>query len=241
MDIGKMYKVDRKTIFLCTLAGVIIYKYVVDPYFEKCNENFYGANNDDNNDGNNGIDLKKVKTMTFFRDKLTTSNRSYPTPQLKCVGGNACNISLQSAQCSNTGTNENGDTQWACSSSVPDGVTMGTTNVNCEGLSDKNDKIKLDGSCGLEYTLHDNGLSDNNNKNTVLTIMCIMFLICLLLLIIMPIGRYGGPTYGYNYGYRYGTEYYGYPYMSYNTSYTPSKSYTGSPGLSTGFGTTVTR
>jgi hypothetical protein len=198
-----------------------------------------------------GIDLKNVNAITFSPHKYTTGNRTNPIPQLNCVGGNACDQSsiIKNIQCINKGTNDNDNdnVQWKCKAMLPHNYEISNTNVNCEGLSGGDDKIKLKGSCGLKYHLNNKNRNINRNKNTQnLDIFWIIFIVFLLFLIISLSGRYyyGGP-YGMYYSPYYPPYYspiiYGSPGY-YNNSYSDSYSYSQpSSSFSTGFGETETR
>lgn len=102
------------------------------------------------------VDLRTVQTLTFEKGRWTTYRRTQSFPQLVCSGGDASNHAslVQVVQCQNSGVNDLGDVQWTCKSELPNTITLGTTNVVCEGFSGSNDIYKLAGSCNLEYTLH---------------------------------------------------------------------------------------
>lgn len=57
-------------------------------------------------------------------------------------------------QCHNTGEDDRGDAQWKCESNLEDTIKLGEITVSCEGFSSRTDRLKLRGSCGLEYSLH---------------------------------------------------------------------------------------
>mmetsp|Transcript_27742 Transcript_27742/g.64535 ORF Transcript_27742/g.64535 Transcript_27742/m.64535 type:complete len:175 (+) Transcript_27742:137-661(+) len=102
------------------------------------------------------VDLNDVASLTFRRGKQTAGRRSAGVPQLSCVGGDACSSSylVDAVQCHNTGVDDYGDVQWKCEADLEDSVRLGEMNVNCEGFSSRTDRLKLRGSCGLEYSLH---------------------------------------------------------------------------------------
>lgn len=197
-------------------------------------------------DESDGFDLKNVDTMTFFRGLKTTGGRTSPIPQLKCVKGDACNRShlIDTIQCKNSGTNEQDDVQWACQTYLPNNLGLGETNISCEGLKDSKDKIKLKGSCGLEYslnTLNQTALYDDVYE--YYRIFCAVLLIVLFVFLIVvainsrPIGGYGYPYSPYLY--------YSPPLFVSGPSYSSSfeSSFRNSPSFSSsiGFGTTNTR
>ena len=199
-----------------------------------------------------GFDLRNVKTMTFFKNLHTTGNRTNPIPQLNCVEGNACGKSglIDSVQCNNAGTNENDDVQWECKTELPNNLSLGKTNLNCEGLKNDKDKIKFKNSCGLEYSLNSNYENNNNNSysnNWIWVLLCFVFLILCIVLIKSrgPYGYAGVGSYPYPYPYYSPIFYPSYPSYGYGSPYGSSISHS-SPSYSgfsssTGFGSTRTR
>lgn len=187
-----------------------------------------------------GFDLRNVQTMTFFKNKLTNGNRTAPISQLNCVGGNACNESniISSVQCTNTGTNASNDVQWKCSTNLPNYLTMNNTNINCEGLKDSSDKIKLKESCGLEYNL-DNNRNHMNLNNSDNSYIIIIFVVLFIIVFVFALVNYVPHSYYYN-GYNYPGYYFGIPYhttgFSYNTNFASNFGKSND-----GFGTTITR
>ena len=200
------------------------------------------------NDGNNGFDLRNVQTMTFQKNNYTKGNRTDPIPQLNCVGGNACGHSykVNSVQCKNNGIDENDDVQWKCDTNLPYDLSLGETNLNCEGLTSSMDKIKLKGSCGLEYTLNDKAIHiepDNSYFTIIITLIILFFIVAICFAVIRSsfIGYHD-----YDYSYRYGYPlYYGSPYWhnyNYNNGYVQSNFGSGDDYVSaSGFGSTFTR
>lgn len=190
---------------------------------------------------NIGVDIRNVKTLTFFKNKFTTANRSKPIKQLNCVGGNACNYEneINSVQCTNVGTNDTNDVQWKCETNLPSNLSFGKTNVNCEGLKNNNDKIKLKNSCGLEYTL--NHSSDNNyNYYTTITIVSILFVLIIVFSVMLVLPN-GFRSSGYYYNPFYLSPYYGPGYIPFNNLF--NSNYNSFPSRSSnyGYGTTTTR
>ena len=98
----------------------------------------------------------QVASLTFKSGKMTAGRRSAGVPQLSCTGGNACSSSylVDVVQCHNTGEDDSGETQWKCEADLEDNVKLGDITVSCEGYSSRSDRLKLRGSCGLEYSLH---------------------------------------------------------------------------------------
>lgn len=230
--------------FIIDLLIILIILSITYVNIEKVkNENFTDA--DINVSSEDGFDPNNVQTITFLKDSYTTGRRSNPIPQLNCVGGNACNYSsvVQSVQCQNVGMNESNNPQWKCSTSLPNTLSLGSTNVSCEGLRNSNDKLKLKGSCGLEYTLNTSYIySDNSTVD--FWVWCLILFVCVFLLysiILIPrggVGYYGSPYYSPFY---FGPQFIPYYAPSYYGNYGRSSSYSPSFETSTGFGTTTTR
>lgn len=111
------------------------------------------------------IDLTTTQTLTFYKDAMTTSARAPPIKQLNCVGGNGCKNSnkINTIQCTNSGANDVGETQWVCKGQIPSNLELGTTTVSCEGCKSSSDFYKIAGSCGLFYTLN---VISNSNDDT---------------------------------------------------------------------------
>lgn len=99
--------------------------------------------------------LIAIKTLTLHSGRMTAAYRGAPIPQLKCVGGNACgHYVVEVMQCYNQGADDRGEVQWKCQAEMPETYRLGTTTVSCEGFRDPNDDYVVEGSCGVEYTLH---------------------------------------------------------------------------------------
>ncbi|KAE8371657.1 hypothetical protein BDV26DRAFT_286597 [Aspergillus bertholletiae] len=107
--------------------------------------------------GNNAILLSKVQTLTLRGNRLTTSRRVNPIPQLKCTGPSKriCNLyPIDVMRCTNAGYDyDEEDVQWTCTASLPSEFKLGSTDVVCEGYRNSDDKWILKGSCGVEYRL----------------------------------------------------------------------------------------
>ncbi|KAJ3311651.1 Store-operated calcium entry-associated regulatory factor, partial [Blyttiomyces sp. JEL0837] len=85
---------------------------------------------------------------------MTTSRRTSPIPQLKCIGGDACrDVDIEAVQCLNRGF-DGRDVQWECKAELEDLYKFGRIEVLCEGYAYPDDPFILAGSCGLEYTLY---------------------------------------------------------------------------------------
>lgn len=229
---------DPIEIIILLLAIYYIFNNITNSATNNDSEHFKEVSTDD------GFDLKNVETLTFFKDQFTTGNRTLPIRQLNCVSGNACDLSshyVNSVQCKNSGQNYNDDTQWACRvSSLPSDLMLGETNVSCEGLRSSEDKLKLKGSCGLEYSL--NSIDTTERVTGTGKISTLFIVVIFILLIVLIISSRGGPLYYSPYS-PYA------PYSIYSPTYYPTSafipfsSYDTSSGLSTstGFGSTRTR
>ncbi|CAG8597229.1 3364_t:CDS:10 [Acaulospora morrowiae] len=125
--------------------------------------------------------LADVKTITFYRGKLTTGRRNEPIRQMQCVGGDACHEFVPDVvQCTNVGSDGTGqfceksfempgstnilsfqDTNWRCDAELPKSLKFGPITVSCEGYNYPEDPYILRGSCGLEYTLYRTNVREN--------------------------------------------------------------------------------
>lgn len=106
--------------------------------------------------GKNAILLSTVQSLTLHSNRLTTSRRISPIPQLKCVGPpRICKLyQVDSLRCKNEGFDyDEEDIQWTCTTPLPAEFKLGSTDVLCEGYRDSDDKWILKGSCGVEYRL----------------------------------------------------------------------------------------
>lgn len=197
-----------------------------------------------------GFDIKDVQTLTFQKNKYTSGNRTSPVPQLQCIGGNSIDKAyiVESVQCQNMGLNDDSKTQWKCNSDLPSNLSIGTPNINCEGLKNEYDNLKLVNSCTLEYTLNDSNKYDSNyntqNSWKIIFIFCFIFLIFFSIVIQ---SKYSYSSHSLYSPYSYS------PYISYpmyihrssplfvNTNYFPRKNNITSFKTSTSFGSTSTR
>lgn len=107
--------------------------------------------------GKDAILLSNVQTLTLRGDRLTTSRRVSPVPQLACVGPSKkiCDMyQIETMRCTNDGYDYGAeDVQWTCTASLPPEFKLGATDVVCEGYRSSEDKWVLKGSCGVEYRL----------------------------------------------------------------------------------------
>ncbi|TPR02887.1 hypothetical protein CAN33_0012190 [Aspergillus niger] len=107
--------------------------------------------------GKDAILLSRVRSLTLRGNRLTTSRRVSPIPQLKCTGPSKriCNMyEIDTMRCTNEGYDyDEEDVQWTCTASLPREFKLGATDVICEGYRNADDKWILKGSCGVEYRL----------------------------------------------------------------------------------------
>lgn len=147
------------------------------------------------------IKLTDLKIITLYSGKMTNGRRTYPIPQLKCVGGTAgCSAFIPKVvQCSNQGS-DGYDIQWECKTDMDNAYRFGNIEVICEGYDYPDDPYVLKGSCGLEYTIdftkggyqqkHSNnyGYSYRNEqsyskfgKTSVLGDIIVLIIICIII------------------------------------------------------------
>ncbi|GAQ41038.1 hypothetical protein AtubIFM55763_003904 [Aspergillus tubingensis] len=107
--------------------------------------------------GKDAILLSRVRSLTLRGNRLTTSRRVSPIPQLKCTGPSKriCNMyEIDTMRCTNEGYDyDEEDVQWTCTASLPQEFKLGATDVICEGYRNADDKWVLKGSCGVQYRL----------------------------------------------------------------------------------------
>ncbi len=96
----------------------------------------------------------QIQVLTLSQGMMTNGRRSYPVPQLQCVGGTAgCYRFLPKVvQCYNRGS-DGISIQWECKADLDNSVKFGKIDIACEGYRDRDDPYVLVGSCGLRYTL----------------------------------------------------------------------------------------
>ncbi|KAJ6024601.1 hypothetical protein N7540_005398 [Penicillium herquei] len=115
------------------------------------------ARSSPNAPGKDAILLSNVNTLTLRGDRMTSSRRVSPIPQLKCVGPSkrVCELyQPDTMRCTNEGYEyDEEDVQWTCQASLPSDFKLGATDVVCEGYRNADDKWVLKGSCGVEYRL----------------------------------------------------------------------------------------
>lgn len=106
--------------------------------------------------GKNAILLSNVQALTLRNNRMTTSRRVSPIPQLTCVGNQKiCKLhQIEAMRCSNDGFDyDEEDIQWTCTAPLPAEFKLGSTDVICEGYRNSDDPWVLKGSCGVEYRM----------------------------------------------------------------------------------------
>src|SRR5277367_3647451 len=78
------------------------------------------------------IQLSKVKVITVYKGEMTTSRRTAPVPQLKCVGKYCSKVNIKVLQCYNKGS-DGKDIQWKCKAQMKKPYVLGAIKVLCEG------------------------------------------------------------------------------------------------------------
>jgi len=98
--------------------------------------------------------MRDVTAITLHKGEMTASRRVSAIPQLRCIGGGACNSNDQPdvVQCTRTGF-DGRDAQWKCEADLEKTVRFGQVEVVCEGFDHPKDEFILKDSCGLEYEL----------------------------------------------------------------------------------------
>ncbi|KAL9935612.1 hypothetical protein V8E36_005189 [Tilletia maclaganii] len=106
------------------------------------------------------IPLDSIRTLTFYRDELTTARRTAPVPQLSCVGKACRRFQPEVVQCTSMG-----DWQWKCEADLPEWLRLGKVEVSCEGWDNADDPTVLSGSCGLTYKLHESAHTRSHSSS----------------------------------------------------------------------------
>lgn len=107
--------------------------------------------------GKDAILLSNVQSLTLRGNRMTSSRRVSPIPQLSCIGPSKkiCNLyQVETMRCKNDGYDYDAeDVQWTCTAPLPPQFKLGATDVICEGYHNADDKWVLKGSCGVEYRM----------------------------------------------------------------------------------------
>ncbi|KAJ5203947.1 uncharacterized protein N7498_004826 [Penicillium cinerascens] len=115
------------------------------------------ARTSENPPGKNAILLSNVDALTLRANRMTTSRRVSPMPQLTCTGPSkkiCAMYPIEIMRCKNEGYDYDAeDVQWTCVASLPAEFKLGSTDVVCEGYRNADDKWVLKGSCGVEYRM----------------------------------------------------------------------------------------
>ncbi|KAF5391572.1 hypothetical protein D9757_002386 [Collybiopsis confluens] len=101
------------------------------------------------------IKLSDIPSLTFYKGELTTARRSYPLPQLVCIGEPCRKYEPEAVHCKNIGGAA--DFRIQCEADLPEVFRFGKVGVSCEGWSRAEDPYVLKGdltcSCSLQYRL----------------------------------------------------------------------------------------
>lgn len=112
------------------------------------------------------IKLKDIEVLTFKQDYVTTSRRTSPIPQLKCIGGSAkCAFRPDVIKCYNKGTTKDGNINWLCQAEINKNLHLDKIDINCEGYNHPKDEFILADSCGLEYTMEAHKEDDDQDSD----------------------------------------------------------------------------
>jgi hypothetical protein len=110
--------------------------------------------------------MDSINALTFHQGKRANARRVGAIPELNCIGGNARHEAqrhVHAIQCRKVGAGFSGNgIQWRCEADLPHELKLGETTISCEGYDHPNDPYVLQGSCGLEYTLHRTGASPHS-------------------------------------------------------------------------------
>lgn len=80
-----------------------------------------------------GFAVKALKALTLHADRMTTSRRTSPVPQLTCEGKACRTYQPDVVQCQAVGDDGPGGLEWSCTAELPKGVRFGAVEVGCEG------------------------------------------------------------------------------------------------------------
>jgi len=110
----------------------------------------------------NRILLRDITALTLHKNQYTEGRRS-KVSQLKCISN--CKEEPSTVQCKNVGF-DGKSVNWECKADMDKSLSFDRLRVSCEGYDRPGDDYVLVGSCGLEYSLKDNGNYKNNrNRN----------------------------------------------------------------------------
>lgn len=102
------------------------------------------------------LSMESIKSLTFYRNRMTTARRTHSIHQLSCVGGTAgCKLFTPDfVECEKTSYDRTKVKHtWKCRADISDRVVFKHVEVICEGYDYPEDDYILAGSCGLEFTL----------------------------------------------------------------------------------------
>ena len=116
------------------------------------------------------VPMDQIDVLTFLQGQRTNGRRVSPILQLSCVGGDARGEAarqVHAVQCRKTGRSHGASgrvPQWKCEADLPVEYRLGETTVSCEGYEHSADPFVLEGSCGLEFTLHRTGRGSHHDR-----------------------------------------------------------------------------
>jgi hypothetical protein len=100
---------------------------------------------------NECVQENDMKSLVFQRGRYTTSNKHAIMKHLNCKNG--CNIfNVDTVLCNNIGT-DGKHPVWSCETTLPDGFSLSSTSIRCEGCSHPGDTNVVVGSCELSYSI----------------------------------------------------------------------------------------
>eukprot|EP00756_Hemistasia_phaeocysticola_P015184 Hpha_TRINITY_DN15391_c4_g2::TRINITY_DN15391_c4_g2_i1::g.90874::m.90874 len=99
--------------------------------------------------------LEEVPSLVLHAARMTAGRRSRPVPQIECLGPLCNAVDIETVTCKNLGSGGHGDVQWQCTAYPPmdSRMSLKELSVSCEGYSNRDDKYKLRGSCGVSFHL----------------------------------------------------------------------------------------
>ncbi|TFK75210.1 DUF1183-domain-containing protein [Pluteus cervinus] len=99
------------------------------------------------------VELAKIRSLTFYKDRLTKGRRTSPLPQLVCHGAPCKRYTPDAIHCVSLPGGSGTEVDWKCEADLPESLRFGKVEVGCEGWSRPGDRYVLEGSCSLDYRL----------------------------------------------------------------------------------------
>lgn len=113
------------------------------------------------------VELAKIKSLTFYKDEVTTARRTSPLPQTICIGKPCKLFQPEVIRCVSLGGSGT-DVDWKvssperfflsvltfsqCEADLPDSLRFGKVEVSCEGWSKPGDPYVLKGTSSVMLT-----------------------------------------------------------------------------------------